>query len=77
MLLVTRELDGLDQAGEIVVLDHGRVAEQGSHRQLRHAGGRYQRLLESDYEPESGLSSSALAPTLSSGELQIPRRNGG
>jgi ATP-binding cassette subfamily C protein CydC len=67
VLLITHELDGLDQVDEIVVLDHGRVAEQGSHQQLRHAGGRYQRLLESDCESESGLSSSALAPILSSG----------
>jgi thiol reductant ABC exporter CydC subunit len=47
VLLITHEPDGLDQVDEIVVLDHGRVAEQGSHRQLRHAGGLYQRLRES------------------------------
>ena len=46
VLLITHELDGLDQVDEIVVLDHGRIAEQGRHRQLRHAGGPYQRLCE-------------------------------
>jgi ABC-type multidrug transport system fused ATPase/permease subunit len=45
-LLITHDIDGLDQVDEIVVLDHGRVAERGSHRQLRHAGGPYQRLWE-------------------------------
>jgi ABC-type multidrug transport system fused ATPase/permease subunit len=50
-LLITHERDGLDQVDQIVVLDHGRVAEQGSHRQLRHAGGPYQRMRESDYVP--------------------------
>jgi len=46
VLLITHELEGLDQVDEIVVLDHGKVAEQGCHEQLRHAGGRYQRLWE-------------------------------
>ena len=46
MLLITHEPDGLDQVDDIVVLDRGRVAERGTHRELRHAGGRYQRLLE-------------------------------
>ena len=49
VLLITHELDGLDQVDEIVVLDHGRIAEQGSHQQLRRAGGRYQRLCEHGY----------------------------
>jgi ATP-binding cassette subfamily C protein CydD len=51
VLLITHERDGLDQVDQIVVLDHGRVAEQGSHHQLRHAGGPYQRMRESDYVP--------------------------
>ena len=46
VLLITHELQGLDQVDEIVVLDHGRVVEQGCHQQLRHAGGPYQRLWE-------------------------------
>ena len=28
-LLITHELDGLDQVDEIIVLDHGRVAQRG------------------------------------------------
>ena len=51
VLFITHERDGLDQVDQIVVLDHGRVAEQGSHRQLRRAGGPYQRMWENDYEP--------------------------
>src|SRR5262249_11203161 len=51
ILLITHEPDGLDQVDQIVVLDHGRVTEQGSHHQLRHAGGPYQRIWESEYEP--------------------------
>ena len=40
VLYITHQPDGLGQIDQIVVLDHGRVAERGSHQQLRHAGGR-------------------------------------
>jgi ATP-binding cassette subfamily C protein CydC len=45
-LLITHDLDGLDGVDEIVVLDHGKVAERGTHRQLSRAGGRYQEMWE-------------------------------
>jgi ATP-binding cassette, subfamily C, bacterial CydC len=51
VLFITHEPDGLDQVDHVVVLDRGRIAEQGSHRQLRHAGGPYQRMWESEYDP--------------------------
>ena len=50
VLFITHEPDGLDQVDQIVVLDHGRVVEHGSHQQLRHAGGHYQGIWESEYE---------------------------
>jgi ABC-type multidrug transport system fused ATPase/permease subunit len=43
-LLITHDLEGLDQVDEIVVLDRGRVAERGTHGQLIQAGGVYHRL---------------------------------
>jgi ATP-binding cassette, subfamily C, bacterial CydC len=51
VLFITHERDGLDQVDQIVVLDHGRVAERGSHDELRHAGGPYQRMWESEHDP--------------------------
>ena len=45
-LLITHDLEGLDQVDEIVVLDHGRVAERGAHAELVRSGGTYQRLWE-------------------------------
>ena len=51
VLFITHERDGLDQVDQIVVLHHGRVAERGTHRQLRHAGGPYQRMWESESHP--------------------------
>jgi ABC-type multidrug transport system fused ATPase/permease subunit len=43
-LLITHELDGLDQVDEIVVLDRGRVAERGTHAELIASGGLYIRM---------------------------------
>jgi len=43
-LFITHELAGLDRVDEIVVLDHGRVAERGTHHELLQAGGLYQRM---------------------------------
>jgi ATP-binding cassette, subfamily C, bacterial CydC len=51
VLLITHDLDGLDRVDEIVVLDHGRAAERGSHNELRRAGGHYQRMRESGRQP--------------------------
>ena len=48
-LLITHELDGLDQVDEIVVLDHGRVAERGTHAQLIPSGGAYHRLWQAGH----------------------------
>jgi ATP-binding cassette, subfamily C, bacterial CydC len=42
-LLITHDLEGLDQVDEIIVLDGGVVAERGSHAELLRAGGRYAR----------------------------------
>jgi ATP-binding cassette, subfamily C, bacterial CydC len=48
-LLITHDLDGLDQVDEIVVIEHGRVAERGTHAELADAGGLYQRLWEAGH----------------------------
>ena len=43
-LLITHEPDGLDQVDEIIVLDRGKVAQRGTHRQLARADGLYRQL---------------------------------
>jgi ABC-type multidrug transport system fused ATPase/permease subunit len=43
-LLITHDLDSLDQVDEIIVLDAGRVAERGAHSDLLRAGGLYRQL---------------------------------
>ncbi len=44
VLLITHDLDGLDQVDEIVVLDRGRVAERGTHANLLASQGSYWRM---------------------------------
>jgi ABC-type transport system involved in Fe-S cluster assembly fused permease/ATPase subunit len=43
-LLITHEMEGIDQVDEIVVLDHGKVTERGTHAEPMRAGGRYREL---------------------------------
>jgi ABC-type multidrug transport system fused ATPase/permease subunit len=45
-LLITHELEGLDQVDEIIVLDHGKVAQRGPHEELIRAAGPYRQLHE-------------------------------
>jgi ATP-binding cassette, subfamily C, bacterial CydC len=44
MLLITHDLDGLDQVDEIVVLSRGVAVQRGTHRALMSAPGLYRRM---------------------------------
>jgi len=57
-LFITHDLDGLDQVDEIVVLEHGRVAERGTHADLLQAGGLYQQM----WAAEQGMLGRPLSP---------------
>jgi ATP-binding cassette subfamily C protein CydCD len=43
-LLITHRLVGLENVDEIIVLDHGRIVERGTHDELLKSGGVYRRL---------------------------------
>ena len=46
ILLISHRITTLSKADTILVLDKGRIVEQGSHEQLRQAGGIYQQICE-------------------------------
>jgi len=45
-LLITHDLEGLERVDEVVVLDHGRVVQRGTHRDLLERDGCYRALYE-------------------------------
>jgi ATP-binding cassette, subfamily B, bacterial IrtA/YbtP len=49
VLVIAHRLHTVTGADQIVVLDHGRIAEQGNHDELLTAGGRYRRLWDSGH----------------------------
>ena len=46
IILISHRITTLSKADQILVLDHGRIAEQGSHEELKTAGGIYQKICE-------------------------------
>jgi thiol reductant ABC exporter CydC subunit len=48
-LLITHDLDGLDQVDEIVLLDRGRVAARGTHAELLRTSGLYRQMWRSSH----------------------------
>ena len=50
VILISHRITTLSAADDIIVLDKGRIAEEGTHEQLKCAGGIYQKI----YETQSG-----------------------
>ena len=50
VILISHRITTLSAADKIIVLDRGRIAEEGTHEELKSAGGIYQKI----YETQSG-----------------------
>ena len=50
VILISHRITTLSAADQIIVLENGKVAERGTHEQLKAAGGTYQKI----YETQSG-----------------------
>ena len=57
IILISHRITTLSKADKVLVLDNGRIAEEGTPEELRSAGGIYQKI----YEIQSGLGEEAQA----------------
>lgn len=79
VLLIAHRLSTVEKADSIIVVDRGRVAEQGSHRELMARGGLYCKLVQRQVlgieTGDEQLSSQDTPPCAEGGGRRAARRD--
>ncbi len=65
--IIAHRLSTVRSADRVIVLDKGRVVEQGTHEELLHKGGRYADLLAAQLDGQGARPSLTLAPAAQAG----------
>ncbi len=55
VILISHRITTLSSADKIIVLDHGKISEEGTHDELKSAGGIYQKIYETQTNTEEAI----------------------
>jgi ABC-type multidrug transport system fused ATPase/permease subunit len=62
-IIIAHRLSTIRLCDEIIVIDHGKIAEKGTHSELMKNGGLYSSFYRMQFREEAGLVANANAPT--------------